>query len=134
MPVRQLLPEKGAPYAELGLADPKWTDEQLLEFIQQRPILMNRPVVRTPLGPKLCRPSEAVLELLPVGRLPHFTKEDGEVVVDTGAAFVTSEPALDLVPVSRSTLLAWGPSTHQPVRARTPRPWRMNCCGSTLEL
>lgn len=82
--VRALLREKGTPYAELGLADPKWTDEQLLEFIVQHPILMNRPVVVTPLGTRLCRPSEEVLELLPVGRLPPFTKEDGEVGQDSG--------------------------------------------------
>jgi arsenate reductase (glutaredoxin) len=82
--VRELLREKGTPYGELGLADPKWSDEQLLDFIQQHPILMNRPVVRTPLGTQLCRPSEAVLELLPVGKLPPFTKEDGEVVQDDG--------------------------------------------------
>ncbi|RYF19201.1 MAG: arsenate reductase (glutaredoxin) [Comamonadaceae bacterium] len=82
--VRELLREKGTPYGELGLADPKWTDEQLLDFIQQHPILMNRPVVRTRLGTRLCRPSEAVLELLPVGKLPPFTKEDGEVVQDDG--------------------------------------------------
>lgn len=85
VPVRQLLREKGTPFAELGLADPKWTDEQLLDFIQQHPILMNRPVVRTPLRTKLCRPSEAVLELLPVGKLAPFRKEDGELVVDVGA-------------------------------------------------
>jgi arsenate reductase len=82
--VRQLLREKGTPYGELGLDDPKWTDEQLLDFIQQHPILMNRPLVRTPLGTKLCRPSEEVLELLPVGKLPPFTKSDGEVVQDDG--------------------------------------------------
>jgi arsenate reductase len=84
IPVRELLREKGTPYAELGLADPKWTDEQLLDFIQQHPILMNRPVVQTPLGTKLCRPSEEVLELLPVGPLAPFRKEDGELVTDTG--------------------------------------------------
>jgi arsenate reductase len=84
IPVRQLLREKGTPYGELGLADAKWTDEQLLDFIEQHPILMNRPIVRTPLGTKLCRPSEAVLELLPVGKLSPFTKEDGEVVQDEG--------------------------------------------------
>ena len=83
--VRELLREKGTPYAELGLADPKFSDEQLLEFIAQHPILMNRPVVATPLGTKLCRPSEELLELLPVGKLPPFTKEDGEVIVDSGA-------------------------------------------------
>ena len=82
---RELLREKGTPYGELGLSDPKWSEEQLLDFIVQHPILMNRPVVRTPLGTRLCRPSEAVLELLPVGKLPPFTKEDGEVVQDTGA-------------------------------------------------
>ena len=85
MPVRGLLREKGTPYGELGLADPKWTDEQLLDFIQQHPVLMNRPVVRTPLGTKLCRPSEEVLELLPVPPLPPFTKEDGERVQDPGS-------------------------------------------------
>ena len=82
--VRQLLREKGTPFAELDLGNPKWTDEQLLDFIVQHPILMNRPVVVTPLGTKLCRPSEAVLEVLPVGKLPPFTKEDGEVVEDSG--------------------------------------------------
>ncbi len=84
MPVRELLREKGTPFGELGLADPKWTDDQLLDFIQQHPILMNRPVVRTPLGTRLCRPSEAVLEILPVGKLEPFKKEDGELVVDSG--------------------------------------------------
>jgi len=84
-PVRALLREKGTPYAELGLSDPKWTDEQLLDFVVQHPILMNRPLVVTPLGTKLCRPaSESVLELLPVGPLAPFTKEDGEVIVDDG--------------------------------------------------
>lgn len=83
-PLRALLREKGTPYAELGLSDPLWTDEQLLDFIGQSPILMNRPLVVTSLGTKLCRPSEAVLEILPVGLLPPFTKEDGERIVDNG--------------------------------------------------
>ena len=83
--VRELLREKGTPYAELGLTNPKSSDEQLLDFFGQQPILMNRPVVETPRGTKLCRPSEEVLELLPVGKLPPFTKEDGEVIVDSGA-------------------------------------------------
>lgn len=83
-PVRALLREKDTPYAELGLADPSWTDEQLLDFMVRHPLLMNRPVVVTPLGTKLCRPSEAVLELLPVGKLPPFTKEDGERIEDDG--------------------------------------------------
>jgi arsenate reductase len=81
---RALLREKGTPYAELGLADPKWSDDELLDFMVQHPILMNRPVVATSLGIKLCRPSEAVLEILPVGPVSPFTKEDGEVVVDDG--------------------------------------------------
>lgn len=82
--VRQVLRDKGTPFAELDLANPKWTDAELLDFIEQHPILINRPLVVTPLGTKLCRPSEAVLELLPVGKLPPFTKEDGEVVTDDG--------------------------------------------------
>jgi len=79
IPVRGLLREKGRPYAELGLADPKWSDDQLLDFMLDHPILINRPIVVTPKGVKLCRPSEAVLGLLdhPVA---SFVKEDGEVV------------------------------------------------------
>jgi arsenate reductase len=84
LPVRALLREKGTPYAELGLGDPTWSDEQLLDFIVQHPILMNRPVVVTPRGTKLCRPSEEVLELLPPAALAPFTKEDGERVEDPG--------------------------------------------------
>jgi arsenate reductase len=84
MPVRELLREKGTPYAELGLADPQWSDEQLLDFIVQHPILMNRPIVVTPLGTKLCRPSEELLEILSVGPITPFTKSDGEQVVDSG--------------------------------------------------
>ena len=84
LPVRALLREKGTPYAELDLGNPKWTDDELLDAIGRHPVLMNRPVVVTPLGTKLCRPSEAVLELLPVPPLPPFTKEDGEQVVDDG--------------------------------------------------
>lgn len=65
VPVRSVLRERGTPYAELGLDDPKWSDEQLIAFIAQHPILMNRPIVVTPLGARLCRPMEAVLEILP---------------------------------------------------------------------
>ena len=76
---RALLREKGTPYAELGLADPKWSDDQLIDFMLAHPILINRPIVVTPKGTRLCRPSEAVLDLLdhPVA---SFVKEDGEVV------------------------------------------------------
>jgi len=83
--VRDLLREKGTPYAELDLAHRKWTDDQLLDFIGRHPILLNRPVVVTELGTKLCRPSEAVLEILPVGTIAPFTKEDGVKVIDSGA-------------------------------------------------
>jgi arsenate reductase len=82
--VRDLLRRKGTPYDELRLDDPKWTEDQLLDFMVRHPILMNRPIVVSARGSKLCRPSEAVLDLLPEGRLPDFTKEDGEVVVDSG--------------------------------------------------
>jgi arsenate reductase len=79
IPVRALLREKGTPYAQLGLADTKWTDDELLDFMMRHPILINRPIVVTPKGVRLCRPSEAVLDLLavPIGR---FVKEDGEVI------------------------------------------------------
>ena len=90
LPVRAILREKGTPYAALDLGNARWTDDELLDFIVQHPVLMNRPIVQTPLGTRLCRPSEAVLELLPVGPLPPFTKEDGEVVTDSGARGVRS--------------------------------------------
>lgn len=80
--VRDILREKGTPFAELGLADPALSDEQLLDAIAAHPVLMNRPIVISPLGVKLCRPSETVLDLLPAEGLKPFTKEDGEVVID----------------------------------------------------
>jgi len=76
----QLLRQKGTPYAELDLGNPKWTDDQLIDFMVEHPILINRPIVVTPLGAKLCRPSEAVLDILPNAEVGMFTKEDGEVV------------------------------------------------------
>lgn len=82
VPVRSVLREKGTPYAELGLDDPKWSDEQLIDFMLQHPILMNRPIVATPLGARLCRPSETVLDILPQQRRGAFNKEDGEAVAD----------------------------------------------------
>ena len=81
--VRELLRRKGTPYDELGLDDPKWTDEQLLELMVKHPILMERPIVVTPLGTRLCRPSELVLDILPSPQQAPFAKEDGEVVVDS---------------------------------------------------
>lgn len=80
--VRALLREKGTPYEALGLADPKWSDDQLLDCMLQHPILINRPIVVTPLGTRLCRPSEVVLEILPQPQKAAFSKEDGEAVVN----------------------------------------------------
>lgn len=77
---RELLRQKGTPYADLDLGNPKWTDDQLVDFMMKHPILINRPIVVTPLGVKLCRPSEAVLNILPNANIGAFTKEDGEVV------------------------------------------------------
>jgi arsenate reductase len=82
IPVRALLREKGTPYHELGLDDPKWTDEDLLDFMLEHPILINRPIVEAPKGVRLCRPSERVLDILPDPTIGPFTKEDGEVVID----------------------------------------------------
>lgn len=83
---RQLLREKGTPYAELGLDDPKWTDAELVDFMMLHPILINRPIVETDRGTLLCRPSEPVLDLIN-NPVCSFTKEDGEVVkLGSGAA------------------------------------------------
>lgn len=79
---RDLLREKGTPYAELGLADPKWSDGQLIDMMLAHPILINRPIVETPVGTRLCRPSETVLDILPNPEIGPFTKDDGEVVID----------------------------------------------------
>lgn len=82
MQVRDLLRQKGTPYDDLGLGDSKWTDAQLVGFMLQHPILINRPIVVTPLGTRLCRPSEAVLNILPQPQQAAFAKEDGAAVVD----------------------------------------------------
>jgi len=82
IPVRALLRKNVEPYAQLGLADGTFTDEQLIAFMLQYPILINRPVVVTPLGTRLCRPSELVLDILPEPQKASFSKEDGEKVVD----------------------------------------------------
>ena len=81
IPVRDLLRRKGTPYDELGLADPNWTDDELVDRMLEHPILINRPIVVTPLGVRLCRPSETVLDLLPDPQRGAFAKEDGERVV-----------------------------------------------------
>ena len=80
VPVRALLREKGTPFHELGLDNPKWSDDELIDHMLTHPILINRPIVVTPKGVKLCRPSEAVLQLLPNPHIGRFVKEDGEVI------------------------------------------------------
>jgi len=79
---RSVLREKGTPFAELGLGDPSLSDDQLLDAMMQHPILINRPIVVSSLGVKLCRPSEVVLELLPAAQRGEFRKEDGAHVID----------------------------------------------------
>ena len=90
IPLRALLREKGTPYAELGLADPALTEAQILDAMLEHPILINRPIVVSPKGVRLCRPSEAVLDLLPP-QLGAFSKEDGEPVVDANGNRVLPE-------------------------------------------
>ena len=80
--VHEVLRQKGTPYDELGLGEEKWTDEQLIDFMLQHPILINRPIVVTPIATRLCRPSEAVLDILPQAQQAAFNKEDGEAVID----------------------------------------------------
>lgn len=79
---RQILRENGTPYADLGLGNEHLSNDQLIDAMMEHPVLINRPLVVSPLGVKLCRPSEAVLELLPAQQLGAFTKEDGEAVID----------------------------------------------------
>jgi arsenate reductase len=82
IPVRDVLRQKGTPYEELDLGNAKWSDDALLDFMMQHPILINRPIVVTPIGTKLCRPSEVVLDILADPQRGAFTKEDGEVVIN----------------------------------------------------
>lgn len=89
LPVRDVLREKGTPFHELGLSDPTLTDEQLLDAMMAHPILINRPIVVSPKGVKLCRPSEEVIELLPPQR-GAFIKEDGERIVDEQGRMVVT--------------------------------------------
>jgi arsenate reductase len=88
-PVRDLLRQKGTPYDELNLGDGNLSDDDLITHMLAHPILINRPIVVTPWGTKLCRPSEAVLDILPLPQLAPFTKEDGEVVIDEQGHRVT---------------------------------------------
>jgi len=79
---RALLRRKGTPYDELGLDDLKWSDSEIIDLMLAHPILINRPIVVTPKGTRLCRPSETVLDILPNPDIGPFTKDDGEVVID----------------------------------------------------
>ncbi|GAC1407159.1 MAG: arsenate reductase (glutaredoxin) [Novosphingobium sp.] len=89
MTPRDLLREKGTPYAELGLGNPDLTNAQLIDAMMEHPILINRPLVVSPLGVKLCRPSEAVLDLIPAAQQGAFAKEDGEQVIGSDGQRVT---------------------------------------------
>jgi len=82
IPVKDVLRQKGTPYEELDLGNAKWSDEELLDFMMAHPILINRPIVVTSMGTKLCRPSEVVLDILEKPQRGSFTKEDGEVVIN----------------------------------------------------
>ena len=87
---RELLREKGTPYAELGLGDDSLTDEALIDAMMADPVLINRPLVVSPLGVRLCRPSEAVLDILPAQQQGAFAKEDGEQVIDDAGNRITA--------------------------------------------
>lgn len=91
MSARELLRRKGTPHEELKLDDPKWSEDDLVDAMLQHPILIDRPIVVTTLGTKLCRPSEALLEILPVPMPIAFTKEDGGLVTDDGRRRVAAD-------------------------------------------
>ena len=89
MSPRELLREKGSPYAELGLQEDRWSDAEILDTMVKHPLLINRPIVVTPWGARLCRPSERVLDILPIPQKAPFAKEDGELVIDQEGHRVT---------------------------------------------
>lgn len=91
IPVRDLLRRKNTPYDDLGLDDPKLSDDELIDLMLEHPILINRPIVETPVGTRLCRPSEAVLDILPNPQRGEFRKEDGELVVDASGRRVAPD-------------------------------------------
>ena len=117
---RALLREKGTPYAELGLADPKWSDDELIDFMLAHPILINRPIVVTPKGVRLCRPSELVLDLLdkPV---PSFIKEDGEAVTREHDAILSPSPRDERATSGPSRRAAPSHSTRESVEVHDRR-------------
>ena len=124
MTVRELLRQKGTPHEALDLGNPKWSDEQLLDFIGQHPVLIQRPIVVTPLGVRLCRPSERVLDILPDPQRGAFSKEDGEAVIDAAGQRVLStvQPLAELPQLAAEhfhvpdpqQLRPSVPSTHAP--------------------
>lgn len=124
MTVRELLRQKGTPHEALDLGNPKWSDEQLLDFIGQHPVLIQRPIVVTPLGVRLCRPSERVLDILPDPQRGAFSKEDGEAVIDATGQRVLStvQPLAELPQLTAEhfqvpdpqQLRPSVPSTHAP--------------------
>jgi arsenate reductase len=89
---RDLLRQKGTPYEDLGLAAEHWNDAQLIDQMLSHPVLINRPIVITPWGVKLCRPSEVVLDLLPLPQLGPFAKEEGELLIDSNGRRVSTPP------------------------------------------
>ena len=93
IPVRDLLRRKGTPYNALGLDDPKFSDDELIDLMLEHPILINRPIVETEIGTRLCRPSETVLDILPSPQRGAFTKEDGGPVVDDEGHRITPAEA-----------------------------------------
>jgi len=90
IPVRDVLRQKGTPYADLQLGNPALTDGELIDAMMAHPVLINRPIVVTPLGVKLCRPSEVVLDILPSPQRGAFAKEDGDAIVDAGGKRIAS--------------------------------------------
>ena len=90
IPLRSILREKGTPFGELRLNRPELSDDEILDTIAVHPILINRPIVVTPWGVKLCRPSEVVLDILPLPQLSPFIKEDGDAVIDAAGHRITS--------------------------------------------
>lgn len=106
--VREALRQKGTPYAELGLDDARLPDDELLEAMMRHPILINRPFVVSSLGTKLCRPSEVVLDILPLPQRGYFAREDGQVVIDANGQRVSHRPATNAAQVRAATHLDAG--------------------------
>ncbi len=131
IPVREVLRQKGTPYDDLGLSDPKWTDEQLIAFMVEHPILINRPIVVTPLGVRLCRPSEAVLDILPQRQRGAFNKEDGEPLIDAEA--IVSDVLADLPNIDPALFDAPDTAALFPARRAAHAPRFLLLYGSLRE-